>query len=459
MATSAKPDATSQTKPNNPAGATQVPVTPKRKVTYVFNAASSKTLSIPYAIAVNGKAQPAFDAKPKRVRGLGGKVVAFVDQGERVGLFLNSDAHPSYRKELVYEVTAGERDIVVTITEKAGKLKDADTPVRKKDKDEKAEAAKPADEYTAPLTGDIWMRVSHKYTAAEASALMPQDTSAEVKAAVESIYNGLKTATLVLSIPARPEKAAMTLTVKFEDANNPKDNITSYALLTDGLTRVHPAGYVALFNAAIENEITSLNVTSCWRPMLGSIAHRSGLGLDVNYVGKTRMNRQELRTALEGKKPSGKGNGNDADNVTDAEVTAFKEYEDAIVARKKADAEFAAATKAAKQPKLSPAEKALAIERSKATREAAIAAAETESQREDKWNSTRDASEPATARVFRTSLLKCVCVQQLFDPWLMDDNTHDKVAPKANMQRGIKESNERLHAHHLHITVSEPGIL
>ena len=459
MATSAKPDATSQTKPNNSAGTTQVPVTPKRKVTYVFNAASSKTLSIPYAIAVNGKAQPAFDAKPKRVKGLGGTVVAFVDQGERVGLFLNSDAHPSYRKELVYEVTAGERDIVVTITEKAGKLKDADTPVRKKDKDEKAEAAKPADEYTAPLTGDIWMRVSHKYTAAEASALMPQDTSAEVKAAVESIYNGLKSATLVLSIPARAAKAAMTLTVKFEDADNPKNNITTYALLTDGLTRVHPAGYVALFTAAIENDITTLNVTSCWRPMLGSIAHRSGLGLDVNYVGKTRMNRQELRTALEGKKPSGKGNGNDADNVTDAEVTAFKEYEDAIVAKKKADAELAAATKAGKQRGLTAEEKAAAIKKQLEAQERLKAATDAERDALKTWNEERDTAEPDTAKVFRTSLLKCACVAQLFDPWVMDENTHDKAAPKPNMQRGASTSNERLHAHHLHITVHEPKVL
>lgn len=142
VALSNKPAATGQTKPNNQSGVTTVAVTPKRKVTYIFKATSSANLSIPYALAVDGTAQAAFAEKPARVAGNGGKIETFVDQGQIVSLFLNSDAHPSYRKNAVYAVTTGERDVVVRVTEKSGKHTDADTPVRMTDKDSKVEAAK-----------------------------------------------------------------------------------------------------------------------------------------------------------------------------------------------------------------------------------------------------------------------------------------------------------------------------
>lgn len=449
--TAARPAATSQTKPNNQGQVTQAQVTPKRKVTYVFEADSSKNLNIPYAVAVNGKAQAAFDAKPKRVRGSGGEVVAFVDQGDKVSLFLNSDAHPSYRKNAVYEVTAGERDVRITITEKAGKHSDADTPVRKKDKDEKAEGAKAADEYTAPLTGDIWMKVSHKYTAAEVDALLPAGTRPEVVAAVKSIYSGLKTSSLSIAVPATKDTTASTLSVTFSDSNNPKNNIVSYSLLADGLPRAHPAGYAALFSAALDHGIPKIRLTSCWRPLLGSIAHRAGLGLDVDTLGEVTMNREELRV--------GKGNGNDGDNVSDTEVQRFKEYEDAIVATKKARQERKAAEDALKKPGLKGDEKAKAAQRLETANDALEDAQEAESKAAGTWSKERDASEPAKVKLYRTTLLQCSCIAQLFDPWFMDDNTHDKQQPQPNMQRGAKMSNERLHAHHLHVTVHEPKIL
>jgi hypothetical protein len=72
------------------------------------------------------------------------------------------------------------------------------------------------------------------------------------------------------------------------------------------------------------------------------------------------------------------------------------------------------------------------------------------------WNAERDKNEPEGVRLFRGSLMKCRCVAQLFDPWFMDDNNLDNTRGKPNMQ---KTGNETLHAHHLHITVSEPKIL
>ena len=67
----------------------------------------------------------------------------------------------------------------------------------------------------------------------------------------------------------------------------------------------------------------------------------------------------------------------------------------------------------------------------------------------------RDNNEPAKVKGYRTSLSRCKCVSQLYDPWYMDDNTQDSIVATLNQQRG---SNETLHAHHLHITVHEPKI-
>ncbi len=454
-----KSDATSVTKLNNVALATQVPVIPKRKVTYVFHATSSKNLSIPYAVAVNGKIQAAFSTKPKRVGGDGGKIITFVDQGESVCLYLNSDAHPSHRKNAVYAVAAAERDVLVTVTEKPGKHADSDAPIRKVAKDAKLEAEKKEDEYTAPLTGDIWMKVSHKYTAAEVAALVPEGTSSAVLKAVTSIYEGLASAKLAITEPSSTTQAPVTVAVTFSDSDNPKDNITHYSLLAEGLTRVHPGGYAALFSSAIESKVDSLTLTSCWRPMLGSIAHRAGLGLDVGYVGSTKMNRQELRIG------KGTHKENDTANVSDEESKRFREYEDAIVGARMAEREQTATNRALdvlevkRNPAASSDELANAEKRSEAAKDKVKSTKEAETNAARAWNKERDANEPASVKLYRTSLLKCSCVQQLFDPWFMDRDTHDKLLPEPNMQRGASTSNERLHSHHLHVTVYEPKIL
>ncbi len=344
------PNATSQTQANSQGVVTAVPVVPKVKVTYFFKATTSTNLKIPYAVAVDGQVQAAFASKNARVSGNDGTIVVHVDQGQKVSLYLNSDAHPSYRTTPLYEVTAGVRNVEVKVKEKTGRHTDADSPTRVIDPNPQVEAAKNKDEYKAPLTGDIWMKVSHKYTAAEVGALLPDGTSAAVTAALESIYNELTAASLTITEPAQNGVPAKTLNITFADSNNPNQNITNYTLLRDGLTRVHPGGYAALFNSALENGVTSLQLSSCWRPMLGSIAHRAGLGLDVSYVGATVMNRQELRIGTP-----------NTTNVSADERTLFNDYERAIVATKAAGDELAAAKKALKAPNLTAEQKAVAI--------------------------------------------------------------------------------------------------
>jgi hypothetical protein len=451
MAKEQKPDFSCQTN-DKPNSGVDAPCKTACKVTYRFVFRSK--LSMPYAVAVNDKVLPAFKDRPKRTDS---KIALTVEAGQTVQLYLNSDAHPAFRQHPVYQVKVADDDVELVIDEVAGKHTDTDTPVKGKVIKNEA-TGRSLQHMSAKLTGDIWMKVSHKYTASEVDARIPAETSADVKAAIKRIYTGLSSPTLTVERPAQDGKPARTLTVKFSDSSNPKDNISNYALLSDGLPRVHPGGYAALLNAALDAEVPSIVVSSCWRPLLGSIAHRAGLGLDVAVVGGTTMNRQELRRALSASHANPHGNGNDKDNVTDAEVKAFGEYERAIVDGKKAQAELKDAGKALVAARRSGDADALKAAQGKA-RDAARAAEETTqaaTEKRDKWNAERDAGEPNHVHQYRASLLKCVCVRQLFDPWFMDGNVKDGGEPLPNMQRS---DNEALHAHHLHITVDEPAIL
>jgi hypothetical protein len=324
MSDAATMAATSQTRPNAQGLSTPVPVAVLHKVTYVFHVTSGDNLSIPYAVAIDGTPDPAFASKPKRVSGSGGKIDLRAKTGSTVSLYLNSDARPNYRHNPVYAVTVGDKDLVVHITERMGLHDDPDTPTLQPAPP--THGTQPAvDTYAAPLNGTIWMKVSHKYEEGDVARLVPANTSTKVLAAVKSIYAGLSEAQLAIDIPASASRPAHTLTVKFIDSDNPSANIVHYSMLTDGLTRVHPAGYAALFDAAIDSGITNLRLTSCWRPMLGSIAHRAGLGLDVDYIGPTRMNRQALRSrAVVTPSP----------NVSDAERQKFNDYEGAVNAQR-----------------------------------------------------------------------------------------------------------------------------
>lgn len=413
-------------------------------VTYSIDIHSATAqFHIPYAVAINGKVLPEYAEQSKKslwtpaAKDKAGKIIPAVpavitvpaQAGDTVVLYLNSDAAPAWRTRPLYSVTLAEQPAIVQITEKLGKFQDRDTPVPK------AGITGDKDEYTAPLTGDIWMSASHVYRSFEVDAHMPEGTRPEVVQAIKRIYDGLGVAQLKIEGPARGAQLAYTLAVFFEDSENPKRNITNYNLLSDGVTRVHPAGYAALFNSAIDSGIDKIVVTSCWRPLLGSIVHRLGMGLDVNYVGAMRLNREELKT--------GKPKSKDADdNVSEQEVRLFKLLEQSQKELKDAENEV---SKLAKSPDL----EARAAADAKFNKAVA-----TRIKSSDNWDAERNKHEPEKVKAFRSTLLKCSCVGQLFDPWYMYANATNAGTP--NMQI---TSNEKLHAHHLHITVRDRKIV
>jgi hypothetical protein len=440
------PALVTQTKLEND-GATDVKVTPKRTVTYVINISSAENLSIPYAVSVDGAVQEEFKSKPRRVSGDRGRIVIKnVDPGKQVALFLNSDAHPSYRNNPVYPVTPGDHDVIVKIDEKPGKNVGTDVPTKTMTKDDVGGGK--VDTYSAILTGDIWMRISHKYSVGEVDALLPADTSPAIIAAVKKIYAGLGQALLDISaLSASPGAMAKTVSITFDDGDNPRENINSgYDFLKEGLTRVHPAGYAAIFGAAISAGVERVAMTSAWRPMLGSIAHRAGLGLDVNYIGTVRINRQKLRS----------NSAIDAHNVTAEEKNLFAAFQTSKTQQSAAKKAVEQAEAEVKKCQNDAAKLIVAKQNMKRAIDGSVEADEKRKEAEAAWNAERDKNEPDCVRRFRAALIKSKSIVQLFDPWFMDSNTRDNVIATPNMQI---DGNEKLHSHHLHVTVYEPKIL
>lgn len=417
------------------------------KVTYKITQKITDTLRFVHAVAVNGKVLAQYASAPETVwlaMGKSGEIpVPGLKRGDKVGLYIGSDACADWRKHLVYEVEVITTDVIVHITEVKGKAGDGA-------KDAKPEVdAKKLDpgtmHYNAVLNGRIWMRCSHVYLPSEVDARLPAGTLPQVAAAVHSLYEWMTPTsatsipTLVVNVPAQGNKPARSVRLEFPpgEASNCTDNIAGFDLMLHGVPRVHPGGYAALINAALDNGVTRLRMTSCWRPLTGSIAHRVGLGLDVNYVGDVRLNRQEL---VQGKAPSA-----DADaNVSDEEKGLYRAW---LVA----DREQKGAQKEFDRVKLvgTKEEKAAATARLGKAREAEV-------KTKNEWNKERDKYEPSKVKAFRESLYTCSCVRQLFDPWYMDSNAGDTVPATPNTQLS---DNETTHAHHLHITVLDKKVM
>lgn len=460
-----QPAASSTTNPT-PGTCIDAKCAQKHKVTYRFVITSKPDLNMPYAVAIGGAVDPAFKDRAFGVACKNGKIEFYAESGKEVKLYLNSDASPDFRKEPVYAVTVGNGPLEVTITEKAGKHADKDTPTLKNTRTgepDKNGVTVTTQYYEAPLTGDIWLKVTHKYSADEAKARIPPTTGAEIKAAVLQFYDGSlsdSSPKLSVTVPKPSGNGTHSVVIdpnKGESMDNVSANIhVATDLYKDVLPRVHPEGFVALIEAAREAEVETLKLTSTWRPMIGSIAHRAGLGLDVKYLDTAQLNREELR----GKKPTKAAD----ENVSDEEKRLFAEKEKADKELQTAEASKDALEKQQaeldrlkkKNPdKADPIKEAALTKALEEATENAKKAQKEKRKTNEAWNKERDKNEPAKVKGYRASLSKCKCVSQIFDPWFMDANTQDQIAAKPNEQR---DDNEKLHAHHLHITVREPKI-
>jgi hypothetical protein len=389
---------TTQTVPNNSGSTVTTPLPQLRTVTYVLRTYASN-VNMPYAVEVGGVVGTEFNAHPKSVRcalntgvPVGGKIVVQrVPAGSVVRLYLNSDAHPEYRNNPVYAVTPTTRNVEVQVFEKDGHSTETDVPVPKPGASTAA-----LEKYDAVLTGITWMKISHKYALSEVDAFIPPGASPVVLNAVRSVYAGLSAQQVVLEVPGIPPRV---IAITLQASSNASENIAAgYTFLTEGLTRVHPAAYAALFSAAIDSGVNSIVVTSGWRPMLGSIGHRAGLGIDVSDIGSISVNRAGLTVGT-----------SSSTNATAGEKTVFRAWKNNPTSVNKVA-----------------------------------------------WKTVLDQNEPTAVRAFRDSLDRSPFVKQILDPWFVDLNSLDQTAGTPNSQR---DRNEQLHKDHLHITIHEPKIL
>ena len=407
---------------------------------------------MPYVVLIDGQVLPEYADKPGALRGTR-SIELMVKPGSAVALFLNSDVHPAHRSNPVYALEVGRDDVQVKITERTGRIGHELATLRSPVCRPGAAPGKRLQVYEAALTGDIWMQISHLYTAHEADALLPPETSPAIRAAVRSIYAGLARPELSVNLPASDSAPAMTLRVVFRDEmqGNVRANTTHCPWLTGILPRTHPCAFAALLTEARAAGVTSVAVTSGWRPSLGSIAHRAGLGLDITYIEgggqKVLLNRASLTSG------AAAGGG----NVSAREKVLWREYQEAKAALAVSDREFDAA-KGKVTRNGDPANVAQLERELEYARDRFKAAREREGLANKDWNHERDGSEPQLIHMLRGRLSRNQAVKQLFDPWYMDADTADKTAPAPNEQRR-SNPNERLHNNHLHITVREPKIL
>ena len=429
---------------------TTVRLSGMRKITYQFDtSATNADLALRYLVAINGRVMQTDDGKPHVLSAKQRQIVVTVARGSKVELYLNSDVHPDFRRYPVYAVVAEDYDVEVHITEKKGRgethLKgQLGQPCGSRSAD-----GSRADIYKTSLTGDIWTLVSNLYTAAEADAMLPADTPPTIRAAVRRIYTGLPSPELVVEFPASDSAPKLTLRVRFDEAQNVRENTAYVSEVRGVLTRTHPRAYAALLAEAGAVGITEMRVTSGWRPMLGSIVHRAGLGLDINYAERGKEHVRINRAVLTSTKAT------PDENVSRKEQELYAEYE-----------QTKAETKARKQ-ELENAKGALSrsmgrddIERSQnAVRAAKLRFddAEThEASAKKAWDGERNKNESSLIRTLREKLHQNKSVDQVLDPWYIDINTKSGAPPVPNEQRS---QNEKIHKNHLHITVSDPKIL
>jgi len=394
-----------------------VPVCTRCNVCYEFDTSATKRdLALPYCVSLNGKVLEG--ASTVRKLGASRKITLQAEPGSRIALFLNSDVHPKFRISPVYEVVVGATDVHIKITEKEGHCHEGAVIGMPQHS-----AAKPGqrglDYYKAALTGDIWMQISHRYTEAEADAMLPKDMPLEIRDAVLRIYAGLKSIQLQVHIAVKGAAAAMKMNLRFQESENAIKNIKSCSLLRDVLPRTHPHAFATLMTEAYAAGVSDISVTSCWRPMHGSIVHRAGLGLDVVSIASDQQTVKLNRVGLITDKAN--------PNVSKAESFQYSE--------------FVEATKKTRGARSEPEQ---------------LLAKNIEDKAKKGWIEELKKSEPSLLRFFRQRLQKHAQVSQIFDPWYMDLNTKDLEKEIIN---GQFSANEKLHANHLHITIKDSDIL
>jgi len=294
-------------------------------------------------------------------------------------------------------------------------------------------------------------------------------------------------------------------------SSNPGKNVCALDPQVDVQVRVHPFAYAAVIAAALACDLQAVRLTSSWRPMLGSTGHRHADSLDVGSLterngqvhlfkwmtlepdeqdkldaemalGKREAELEKMRQAVRAlevkraKRQMAVDTSAKRIAEVDNRLEAMQAVVDQLAAEPEATTAKGLAAQALKRQKANAAlakqqAASLALQRShdaatielegseaqlKQARDelASVQAARDEAQlahaqAASAWQSVVDAHLPSVVRKFRSELLASPLVRQVIDPWGIDFNTRDQVAPVFNERtRDV----EQLHLTHLHVT-------
>lgn len=452
---------TGKTRSGNKEGHIDAKISLPRHVTFFFK--TKEAIRLPYVVIRNGEAVPEHDVfPPNRILTSGKNPIRVkANRDDKVEICLNSDAKKCHRVAPLYKVVVGDRDVEVRVTEVMGKVSaDGSCGAVKVDKRKVGGAMVEVDVYEPLLTGALWMKVSHEFTSAEAAGVLEAGAAPSLREAVARLYGAADSPTCRLSATSAGGATLMVdtdgcglwLEVSIAKQDNPLHNIDGFDLIRHGLKRVHPLCYAAVFSAAFNAGVSRMGITSCWRPCLGSIVHRAGRGLDVAALDGRILNRQELL-----------GKGPDTENVSEEEKAAYGDLQAAETALEGIQASLRSlegVMQAAESP-LDAMNRGLLDLRGVEVDPAVLTQRDDLRKREQgalarrqeariRWDRERNKNDVASR--FRAALQRNRHVCQIMDPWLMDEDSRDGVAPQVNRQAN---ANQRLHANHLHITIVE----
>ncbi len=405
--------------------------------------------------------------------------------GTTVGVCISVDAKQSYRRLPLWQVTAGDHDIVVDVFETYGKHALDDHATLAETVNEGSEQApKLVDYYKAQLSGDIWMRSTHPFKESDVEALPTDAATPAVRQALAKIYRNEFTsvgADFAIDVPRQRDandKAAVRLLWISAENDNCVHNVSALDIRRDIPPRIHPGAYAAVARAAHEAGVDEVRFTSSWRPMLGSMPHRTGQGLDLKWLVEGKKALMLNRTGLsslsvtdknkDGKVDDPRGHG----NITVQEQQAFNDWRSAqrktrdatsalTAAKAKLDEKtkaLASAKKAKNTDQTAEAEHALQTA-TKERDEAADALADAQADEvkcKKKWTDELAANEPGVVGNYRRYLMREQIVTQVIDPWYLEMDARRNAALVPNEQ--LKDGTQDIHATHMHISIADPEL-
>lgn len=397
-------------------------------------------LRLPYAFYWNGVKQPENKVlKPKQATAIL-TIRALVKEGDKIGLYLGSDASPEFRQELLYPLTVGNKDIKAIIKTKKDPQDDVAelTPVTPTDADKNSTESR----YEGWLTGDIWMRFSHRYSAKEATAhlLNAGEKDTGIAKAIADLYGGSVNTNTGYSVQFDNKNNCQIIFQTGSDANCRTNIKKGYDFAREGLPRIHPRTWIAFLQAARDCSISLMEITSGWRPMFGSATHRIGLGLDIKS-----LKRSNGTTAVFDKKNNHLWQSEEEKSAH----TTWIESEQKLAGATRDYADTEAQVKQAKGED----EIRNAKMRREEARKSLNRANEVRNEAKKDFNEKHKSS---TSGDFEQVLMNNPLIKQLFDPLIMDTNTLDQQEAEANRNRS---GDEKGHQNHLHITANDHYLL